>query len=94
MVFFMSLPFDQIQEEQPKALDISQVKINQVYALLLQRMLDFGVTILGYHYFYLYKPTSNSYNRPNQTFHQCLGEELMISNAEKLFRACLKPMKS
>ena len=34
-IFYEFIPFDQIQEEEPKALDISQVKINQVYALLI-----------------------------------------------------------
>ena len=34
-IFYEFIPFDQIQEEQPEALDISQVKINQVYALLI-----------------------------------------------------------
>ena len=89
MVFFMSSSLDQIQEEQPKALDISQVKINQDMRYSLQRMLTWRYNI-GDTIIFTYKPTSNSYNRPNQTFHQCLWRRADDFELKSYFCSLLK----
>ena len=91
-IFYEFIPFDQIQEEQPKALDISQVKINQVYALLITTnaglwRYNIGDTII----FTSINPHRIRIIGRTKHFINAFGEELMISNAEKAMSvACLK----
>ena len=91
-IFYEFIPFDQIQEEQPKALDISQVKINQIYALLITTnaglwRYNIGDTII----FTSINPHRIRIIGRTKHFINAFGEELMISNAEKAMSvACLK----
>ena len=91
-IFYEFIPFDQIQEEQPQALDISQVKINQVYALLITTnaglwRYKIGDTIT----FTSINPHRIRITGRTKHFINAFGEELMIWNAEKAMSvACLK----